>query len=415
MVETSPRSIGLTFSSLLPQELQDRKGTEIMGKLQMTILAFIAISCCTHIRRQLQDRDYIKHLFSGNDAGKSRILYLDYVRLIAALFVILVHCLDFSTAGLNAGTKGWVAVQSLSSILLVCNTLFIMNSGALILKGQREGLAAFYYKRFLQVALPFFCYYCIYILLSCQYFNSGFMNGILRALKDMAAGPIDWAPHLWVIYVILSLYILAPFFSVLLKHLTDSMLHGLAVLILLFRCLAVYLPAMGLPLNFELMISPWEGVFLLGYYFSHPISMKYRKAWLGFGMASILFTILCTALRPDYKAILMAEGAPATLFLGASVFLILRSLENRLPKPGMGMNFLIRHSYSILLVHWAVLYFVRERFHINWLSFGTAGSTLLSFLLVLGLSAAAAFLFDQTVVLCVQTLFKRLVQPLRSR
>lgn len=386
-----------------------------MGKLQMTILAFIAISCCIHIRRQLQDRDYIKHLFLGSDAGKSRILYLDYVRLIAALFVILVHCLDFSTAGLTAGTKEWVAVQSLSSILLVCNTLFIMNSGALILREQRDSLAVFYYKRFLQVALPFFCYYCIYILLSCQYFNSGFLSGIFKALKDMAAGPIGWAPHLWVIYVILSLYILAPFFSILFTHLNDSMLHGLAVLILLFRCLAVYLPAMGLPLNFELMISPWEGVFLLGYYFAQPISMKYRKAWWGLGLAACLFTVLCTALRPDYKAILLAEGAPAMILLAASVFLMLRSLESRLPKPGIVMNFLIRHSYSILLVHWAVLYFVRERLHIGGLGFNMAGSTLLSFLLVLVLSAAAAFLFDQTVVLCVQTLFKRLVHPLRSR
>lgn len=386
-----------------------------MGKLQMTILAFIAISCCIHIRRQLKDRDYFKHLFLGNDGGKSRILYLDYVRLIAALFVILVHCLDFSAAGLTAGSKTWAGVQSLSSILLVCNTLFIMNSGALILRGQKEGLTAFYYKRFLQVALPFFCYYSIYVLLSCQYFNSGFMNGIFKALRDMAAGPIDWAPHLWVIYVILSLYILAPFFSILLKHLTDSMLHGLAVLILLFRCLAVYLPVMGLPLNFDLMISPWEGVFLLGYYFAQPISMKYRKAWWGLGMVSFLFTILCTALRPDYKAILLAEGAPAMTLLGASVFLMLRFLENRLPKPGIVMNFLIRHSYSILLVHWAVLYYVRERSGMDWLSFGMAGSTLLSFILVLVLSAAAAFLFDQTVVLCVQTLFKSLVHPLRSR
>lgn len=386
-----------------------------MGKLQMTILAFIAISCCIHIRRQLQDRDYIKHLFIGSDAGKSRILYLDYVRLIAALFVILVHCLDFTTAGLTAGTKEWVAVQSLSSILLVCNTLFIMNSGALILREQRDSLAVFYYKRFLQVALPFFCYYCIYILLSCQYFNSGFISGIFKALKDMAAGPIGWAPHLWVIYVILSLYILAPFFSILFTHLNDSMLHGLAVLILLFRCLAVYLPAMGLPLNFELMISPWEGVFLLGYYFAQPISMKYRKAWWGLGLAACLFTVLCTALRPDYKAILLAEGAPAMILLAASVFLMLRSLESRLPKPGIVMNFLIRHSYSILLVHWAVLYFVRERLHIGGFGFKMAGSTLLSFLLVLVLSAAAAFLFDQTVVLCVQTLFKRLVHPLRSR
>lgn len=386
-----------------------------MGKLQMTMLAFIAISCCIHIRRQLEDRDYIKHLFLGNDAGKSRILYLDYVRLIAALFVILVHCLDFSTAGLTPGTKEWVAVQSLSSILLVCNTLFIMNSGALILREQKDSLAVFYYKRFLQVALPFFCYYCIYILLSCQYFNSGFINGIFKALKDMAAGPIGWAPHLWVIYVILSLYILAPFFSILLKHLNNSMLHGLAVFIILFRCLAVYLPAMGLPLNFELMISPWEGVFLLGYYFARPISMKYRNVWWGLGLTACLFTVLCTALRPDYKAILLAEGAPSMILLAASVFLMLHSLESRLPKPGIVMNFLIRHSYSILLVHWAVLYFVRERLNIGGLTLGMAGSTLLSFILVLVLSAVAAFLFDQTVVLCVQTLFKRLFHPLRSR
>ena len=386
-----------------------------MGKLQMTILAFIAISCCLHIRCQIQDRNYIKHLFLGNDAGNSRILYLDYVRLIAALFVILVHCLDVSTANITAGTNAWVAVQSLSSILLVCNTLFIMNSGALILREQKDSLAVFYYKRFLQVAIPFFCYYCIYILLSCQYFNSGFISGIFKALKDMAAGPIGWAPHLWVIYVILSLYILAPFFSILLKHLNDSMLHGLAVLILLFRCLAVYLPAMGLPLNFDLMISPWEGVFLLGYYFAQPISMKYRKAWLGLGLSACFFTVLCTALRPDYKAILLAEGAPAMILLAASVFLMLRSLESRLPKPGIVMNFLIRHSYSILLVHWAVLYFVRERLNIGWLTLGMSGSTLLSFILVLVLSAAAAFLFDQTVVLCVQTIFKRLFHPLRSR
>ncbi len=386
-----------------------------MGKLQMTILAFMAISGCIHIRRQLRDRDYIRQLFLGNAAGKSRILYLDYVRLTAAVFVILVHCLDFSTAELPEGTAAWVAAQSLSSVLLVCNTLFIMNSGALILRGQKEGFMTFYYKRFLQVALPFFCYYCIYILLSCQYFNSGFISGAAKALKDMAAGPIDWAPHLWVIYVILSLYILAPFFAILLKQLTDSMLHGLSVLILLFGCLAVYLPAMGLPLNLELMISPWEGVFLLGYYFSQPISLKYRKAWWGLGIASCLFTILCVSLRPDYKAILLAKGAPAMTITGGAVFLLLRSLENRLPKPGLLMGFLIRYSYSILLVHWAILYFVRERLPIPWPAFGMAGSTILSFVLVLVLSAGAAFLFDQTVVLCVQSLFKGLARPFKNQ
>ena len=193
------------------------------------------------------------------------------------------------------------------------------------------------------------------------------------------------------------------------------MLHRLAVLILVFGCLAVYLPALGLPVNLELMISPWEGVFLLGYYFSHPISMKYRKAWWGLGIASCLFTILCTALRPDYKAILLAKGAPAMTLMAGSVFLLLRSLENRLPKPGLLMGYLIRYSYSILLIHWAILYFVRERLGIAWPAFGMAGSTVLSFGLVLTLSAAAAFLFDQTVVLCIQSFFKGLAHPFKSR
>lgn len=386
-----------------------------MGKLQLTILAFIIISCRIHIRRLLHDKDYLKQLFLGNPVGKSRILYLDYVRLFAALFVIMVHCLDFSTAKLTTGTSAWVGVQSLSSVLLVCNTLFIMNSGALILSRQWEGLGAFYYKRFLKVALPFACYYGIYILLSCQYFNSGFGNGIVKAFKAMAAGPIDWAPHLWVIYVILSLYILAPFFAILLRHLSDSMLHRLAVLILIFHCLAVYLPVMGLPVNFELMISPWEGVFLLGYYFAHPVSMKYRNVYLGLGMAACLFTVLCTALRPDYKAILLAEGAPAMVLIAGAFILMLRSLENTLPNPGFFTNFLIRYSYSILLVHWAVLYFVRNWFTAAGFSLGMAGSTMLSFILVLILSAAAAFLFDQTVVLCIQSLFKSLLQPRKGR
>ncbi len=379
-----------------------------MGKLQLAILAFIIISCLIHITRQYHDRDYLKHLLLGKPGKKDRILYLDYIRLLATLFVILVHCIDFSAAGLLTGTGTWIAVQSLSSILFVCNTLFIMNSGALILNQPAGNPGTFYYKRFLKVAIPFFCYYWIYILLSCRYFNFGFFHGIFLALKDIAAGPIDWTPHFWVIYVILSLYILAPFWGMLLRHLSDTMLHGLAVLILLFRCAAVYLPVLGITLNFDLMITPWEEVFLLGYYFSHPTSMTRRKSYWILGSAACLFSVLCVTYRTDYKAILLAEGAPAMILLAGSAFLIMRALENRLPKPGFLFHFIIRYSYSILLVHWAVLYYVREWFENTGLALGLAANAVLSFLLVLILSAAAAFLFDQTVVLCAQSLFNSL-------
>lgn len=379
-----------------------------MGKLQLMFLAFILISLCLHANAMRNDRDHLKNLLPGKTENKKRILYLDYIRLIATVFVILVHCLDSSAFSLTDNPTARIVIQSLIEVLFVCNTLFIMNSGALILNRKEGSLRSFYYKRFIQVAVPFFCYYGIYILLSSQYFTSGFFKGLLRAGKDMMAGPIDWAPHLWVIYVILSLYILAPFFSILLKHLPDKLLHGLAALILIFRCFAVYLPVAGLPVNFQLMISPWEGVFLLGYYFSQPASLSRRRLFLGLGGISLIGTVLCVAFRTDYKAILLAEGAPMMILIAGSIFLLLRSLESRLPAPGRIMRFLIRYSYSVLLVHWAVLYFVRERF-------GITQNPVLTFLLVLVFSAAAAFFFDQTVVYCVQSFFQALSRLVRKK
>lgn len=378
-----------------------------MGKLQLTLLFIIGASFLIHLYGFQTEKNYLKHIFLGKNNERKRILYLDYIRLTATLWVLLVHCLDFSFADLTAGSASFIAFQSLSSVLLTCNTLFIMNSGALILNKKIESLGTFYYKRFFQVAIPFVCYYTIYILLSSQYFNSGFISGVFRAVLDMAAGPIDWAPHLWVVYVILSLYLLAPFFSILLKNLPDSMLHALAVLILLTRCMSLYLPIIQMPLNLNLMIAPYESVFLLGYYFAHPVAMKHKKGWLALGIASLIFTVLCVAYRSDYPAILSGEGAPTAILTAGALFLLFKSLEPWLPKPGYIVNFFIRYSYSILMVHWAILYYVRERFGIT-----QAG---MSFLLVLTGSAIAAFLFDQTVVLCAQRLFSLLTRRFFKR
>lgn len=379
-----------------------------MGKLQLMILFFIAFSLCLHIKKGRGDKAYLKKLIMGNVNSKNRIVYLDYIRLIATLFVLLVHCLDGAGAISPIDRTAFIVRQSLISILFVCNPLFIMNSGALILNQTADSLKTFYYKRFFHVAIPFFCYYGIYILLASRYFTSGFFKGLLHAARDMAAGPIDWTPHLWVIYVILSLYIFAPFFSILLKHLSPAMLHGLAVLILLFQCVAVYLPVFGLPVNVQLMISPWLGVFLLGYYFSHPVSLSRRRLYGILGLVSLAGTVLCVAYRQDYSAILLAEGAPMMILIAGAIFLLLRSIETILPKPKTLMKIVVRYSYSILLVHWAVLYFVLE-------PMGMGQNPWLAFVLVLVFSTAAAILFDQTVVFCIQSLVKIPARLLRNK
>ncbi|WP_124066625.1 acyltransferase [Clostridium sp. E02] len=381
-----------------------------MGKLQLILFAVVIVSCCLHIREQIKNRDHFLHLFTQSRHRENRIVYLDYLRLIATLFVILVHCLDVTTVSVPGGSLTWVFIQSLSAILMVCNYLFIMNSGALLLRGKTSDIKNFYYKRVTSVAIPFFCYYGIYLRLSCRYTDQGIIKGALAAFKDILKGPIDWAPHLWVIYVILSLSILAPFFALLLRQLSESMLNTMVFVILLFRCTALYLPLFNLSLNLDLMIQPWEVVFLLGYYFSHPTALKRRNLYWFLGGASCLFVILCVLFRADYKAILLADGAPTMIFIGGGLFLLLRTLEYRLPKPGFLLNFLIRYSYSILMVHWAILYYVKTHLEMIIKLPSLVGSTILSFFLVLVLSALSAILFDQTVVYCVNRLIELLTK-----
>lgn len=128
-----------------------------MGKLQLMFLAFILISLCLHANAMRNDRDHLKNLLPGKTENNKRILYLDYIRLIATVFVILVHCLDSSAFSLTNNPTARIAIQSLIAVLFVCNTLFIMNSGAFILNRKEGPLRSFYYKRFIQVAVPFFC------------------------------------------------------------------------------------------------------------------------------------------------------------------------------------------------------------------------------------------------------------------
>ncbi len=375
-----------------------------MSKLQTAALLIILISFFLHIKKLRSTPQYLKSLFISGKMTSGRAYSLDYLRLIATLFAIALHALKTAAEGAETGNSGFINLFTM--IFLTCNTLFIMNSGALILRGKDESLLTFYSKRFSRVAIPLFCYYSIYILLSTRFFNEGFLHGVKMSVYQMISGPIDWTPHFWLIYVILSLYILAPFFKVLVRNLSEPMLHGLAVLIIVFQCFNVFLPFLGISQGFSLMIRGWEGVFFLGYYFTSPAGRKHTALFTGLGIIAFIGSAICLYTVPGYETILYAEGSPVMILLAGTMILLFTAAEKKLPKPKAVMNFFIKYSYSILLVHWAVLYFVRNSSFITRAGFGVIGNAVVSFIATLLLSAICAFVFDNTVVFCFQTLWE---------
>lgn len=130
--------------------------------------------------------------------------------------------------------------------------------------------------------------------------------------------------------------------------------------------------------------------------------MKHYRLFMTAGLLSGL-AIAGSIMAPESLGPLVYNNAPPQMLFTCAVFLFFRKHGDRLfARIPTLLSAIGRYSFSILLIHWLVLHrIVGDVFGINGLSFGIAGGILVSFLLTLVISLALSFLYDNTVVLCM--------------
>ena len=130
--------------------------------------------------------------------------------------------------------------------------------------------------------------------------------------------------------------------------------------------------------------------------------MKHYRLFMTAGLLSGL-AIAAAIMASESLGPLVYNNAPPQMLFTCAVFLFFRKHGDRLfARIPTLLSAIGRYSFSILLVHWLVLHrIVDDVFGINGLSFGIAGGIPASFLLTLIISLALAFLYDNTVVLCM--------------
>lgn len=105
--------------------------------------------------------DYGRELLGFGPQKPGRQGYLDRLRFLAAMLVVLVHSMQSASSSLSAGGRAggwWYVLTGAAGLGLCCNLLFVMISGALLLPGRDEGAALFFRKRVLNVVLPMAAY-----------------------------------------------------------------------------------------------------------------------------------------------------------------------------------------------------------------------------------------------------------------
>ena len=137
--------------------------------------------------------------------NSERIVFLDYLRILACFMVMVVHAVEpFYFDGdmnLHIATKSdavWVAI--LDSAARACVPLFVMASCYLLFP-LKASAGVFFRRRITRILVPFLIWACVYI----WHFGGSFKELIFNF--PMAGG------HLWFVPMLFGLYLAMPLFS----------------------------------------------------------------------------------------------------------------------------------------------------------------------------------------------------------
>ena len=153
------------------------------------------------------------------------IIFLDYVRIVACLMVMLVHASENfygadPTVGMagnvsmlaNESNRFWVAFYDGGVSRTAVPLFFIVSAFLLVPMKPQQTMTTFYRRRFMRILPPFFFFLLLYSLLPLLWGGMTWQ----QSLMDLNVIPFNFpsmAGHLWFMYPLISLYIIIPVVS----------------------------------------------------------------------------------------------------------------------------------------------------------------------------------------------------------
>ena len=221
-----------------------------------------------------------------------RIVFLDYLRLIACFMVMLVHACEgfyFDAEGntffASLGDARWVSI--IDSACRASVPLFVLASSFLLFPLTKP-TGEFFKRRFVRIVVPFLVFSLVYIGWNAVDFQAGFAaTTFVGDLKKLCFNfPLDRAGHLWFVPMLLGVYLAMPLLSPWAEKASEKEVRGwlclwfFTTLFPFFRKLWSFLfasavdPASG---------TYWSHLYGLGDFGNIPFLWG-ECGWNGFGM-----------------------------------------------------------------------------------------------------------------------------------
>lgn len=152
--------------------------------------------------------------YPTTNTANGRIVFLDYLRVVACFMVIMVHSIEpfyLNSEGTYIATHSdamWVTF--LDSALRCAVPLFVMTSSYLLMP-ITTSTPTFYRRRIQRVVIPFILWSLLYAVV--PMWGSGGSIDIAGNLSLLAVNFMPHSGHLWFIYMLIGLYLFMPIIS----------------------------------------------------------------------------------------------------------------------------------------------------------------------------------------------------------
>lgn len=341
-----------------------------------------------------------RHMKNQMHKPRERVVFYDALRVLAAFLVIVLHVTSSLQAMDPDGMGRHFLAIGVKNFSMICNCLFFLISGALLLPYREEGAGSFFRKRFLKAALPLIVYSLFYIRLLCiSQVESGRL--IFYWLQMLASRQIPLAPHLRLVYEIIGAYLLVIPFRFMLKEMPEKTQKGFFLLILTMLGLRTAALFAGRPMGISVFLNEWPGVMLLGYLLTRDWMRRYDGLLIILGGGAFAASMWSAAVLTGYED-LIANHSIFMVLMASAVFVICLRREHIFRPFRRPLAFLGRYSYSVILIHWYVLYGVLFNSSLS-VTMSSASLWMIQMVFCTILSFAAAFAADNIILVTLES------------
>lgn len=244
------------------------------------------------------------------EISPNRILYLDEVRSLAIILVVLGHLIRM----FSHDFASWQVCSAVFSLTRIGVPLFFTVSGALLLT-RKHDVKQFLEKRFKRVFLPFAFWIIVYMILGVVIWHCELT---LTYVYEITFGIHPLCELFWFIWSLMGVYLLIPVLSSFIREYDDFGSEYLIIITIILSLLVSlgFFNDSHIKHDFRVIFNffPVLGYFILGSYIqNHEFNLSKNKMFL-IGVLMFIIGITGHFLKIYFKGLGGTSLAPVDLF-----------------------------------------------------------------------------------------------------